>query len=41
MSEIITIILGILFVLFNKPQLPLYYLVPGGRLVYFIFILFT
>ena len=25
----------------NKPQVPLYYLVPGGRLVYFILFLFT
>ena len=28
---------SILIVLFNKPQVPLYYLVLGGRLVYFTF----
>ena len=27
-----------MFVLFNKPQVPLYYLVPSGRLVYFIYV---
>ena len=30
-----------MFVLFNKPQVLLYYLVPGGRLVYFILFLLT
>ena len=29
------------FVLLYKPQVPPYYLVPGGRLVYFILFLFT